>query len=154
MCDRAEFFGKNPHRAKITKNGQKWPQNRVFGLFKKIMLLVLSGICVKRKFLWFIDILWKLPTSKKWLSANGILVFFNRQYFTDTLISDFDFLHVERHEWKKQGSLTGFLKKVIIWENGPFRAQKLRILITLDPLEWFFKNFAKWKGLIGRWEWY
>ena len=50
MCDRAEFFGKNPHRAKIAKNGQKWPQNRVFGLFKKIMLLVLSGICVKRKF--------------------------------------------------------------------------------------------------------
>ena len=38
----------------MTKNGQKWPKNMVFGLFKKIMSLVLSGICVKRKFLWFI----------------------------------------------------------------------------------------------------
>ena len=47
MCDRAEFFGENPHGAKMTKNGQKWPKNRVFGRFKKIMPLVLSGICVK-----------------------------------------------------------------------------------------------------------
>ena len=57
MSDRAGFFGKNPHRAKMTKNGQKWPKNMVFGLFKKITSLVLSGICVKRKFLWFINIL-------------------------------------------------------------------------------------------------
>ena len=70
------------------------------------------------------------------------------------LISDFDFWHVDRHEWKKQGSLTGFLKKILIWGNGVFLAQKLYILITLDPLEEFFKNFAQWKGLIGRWEWY
>ena len=33
---------------------KKWPKNMGFGLFKKIMSLVLSGICVKRKFLWFI----------------------------------------------------------------------------------------------------
>ena len=46
-CDRAGFYGKNPHRTKMTKNGQKGPQNWVFGLFKKIMSLVLSGICVK-----------------------------------------------------------------------------------------------------------
>ena len=32
----------------------------VFGLFKKITSLVLSGICVKSKFLWFINILRKL----------------------------------------------------------------------------------------------
>ena len=51
MCDRAEFFGENPHGAKMTKNGQKWPKNRVFGRFKKIMPLVLSGICAKRKLL-------------------------------------------------------------------------------------------------------
>ena len=44
----------------MTKNGQKWPKNRVLGLFKKIMSLVLSGICVKWKFLWFINILQKL----------------------------------------------------------------------------------------------
>ena len=43
----ARFFGKNPHQAKMTKNGQKWPKNKVFGLLKKIMSLVLSGICVK-----------------------------------------------------------------------------------------------------------
>ena len=65
MCDRARFFGKNPHWAKMTKNGQKWPKNMVFGLFKKIMSLVLSGICVKRKFLWFINILRKLHAWEK-----------------------------------------------------------------------------------------
>ena len=31
----------------MTKNGQKWPKNMVFGLFKKIVSLVFSGICVK-----------------------------------------------------------------------------------------------------------
>ena len=43
----------------MTKNGQKWPKNLFFGLFKnkKIVSLVLSGICVKWKFLWFINIL-------------------------------------------------------------------------------------------------
>ena len=44
----------------MTKNGQKWPKNRVLGLFKKMMSLVLSEICVKWKFLWVINILWKL----------------------------------------------------------------------------------------------
>ena len=57
MCDRAGFIGKDPHRAKITKNVQKWPKNMVFGLFKKLISLVLSGICVKQNFLWFINIL-------------------------------------------------------------------------------------------------
>ena len=32
MCARAGFFGKNPHRAKLTKNRQKRPKNMVFGL--------------------------------------------------------------------------------------------------------------------------
>ena len=41
-------------------------------------------------------------------------------------------------------------KKFFIWGNGPYWAQKLHILITLDPLEEFFKNFAKWKGLITK----
>ena len=40
---------------------QKW----FFGLFKKITSLVLSGICVKGKFLWFINILQKLHAWKK-----------------------------------------------------------------------------------------
>ena len=62
VCDRAGFFGKNPHRAKVVK---KWPKNMGFGLFKKIVSLVLSGICVKWKFLWFINILRKLHAWEK-----------------------------------------------------------------------------------------
>ena len=30
---------------------------------------------------------------------------------TNRLISHFDFCHVDRHEWKEQGSSRGFLKK-------------------------------------------
>ena len=56
----------------MTKNGQKMAQNRVFGLFKKIMSLVLSGICVKQKFFWFINILhaWKKSGSQV-IAKNG-----------------------------------------------------------------------------------
>ena len=32
--------------------------------------------------------------SQKWLSASEISVFFNRQYFTNRFLSDFDFWHV------------------------------------------------------------
>ena len=87
MRDRAGFFGKKK-------------------IFKKIMSLVLSGICVKRKFygsLTFCEncMLGKnlvLKVNQKRLSDNEISVFFNRQYFTNRLISDFDFWHVDRHE--------------------------------------------------------
>ena len=44
---------------------QKWPKNRVSGHFKKIMSLVFSGICVKWKFLRFINILRKLHAWEK-----------------------------------------------------------------------------------------
>ena len=64
MGDSRNFWKKSP-LGKITKNGQKCPKNRVFGLFKKIMSLVLSGICVKRKLLWFINILRKLHALEK-----------------------------------------------------------------------------------------
>ena len=37
----------------------------VFGLFKKIVSLVLSGICVKWKLLWFINILQKVHAWEK-----------------------------------------------------------------------------------------
>ena len=50
----------------MSKNGQKWPKNMVFGVFKKIMSLVLSGICVKWKFLSFINILQKLHAWEKY----------------------------------------------------------------------------------------
>ena len=123
MCDRARFFGKYPHLAKMAKNGQKWPKNMVFGLFKKIMLLLLSGICVKWKFFWCLlaclGKIWFSSYSQKWFSANEISVFFNCQYFTNRVLSDFNFWDVGRHEWKKQGSLTGVLKKNLIWANGP-----------------------------------
>ena len=138
------------------KNGQKWPKNMVFRLFKKITSLVLSGICVKWKFLWFINILRKLHAWEKsdsHSSASEISVFFNRQYFAYRLISNFDFWHVDRLEYKKQSSGTVFLKKILILGIGPFWAQKLRILITPDPLKEFFLNFAQWKGPIGRWKW-
>ena len=52
----------------LGKNDQKWSkmtQKRVFGLFKKTMSLVLSGICIKWKFLKFINILWKLHAWEK-----------------------------------------------------------------------------------------
>ena len=61
----ARFFEKNRYQANMTKNGQKWPQNRVFRLFKKSMSLVLFGICVKWKFLRLINILRKLHAWKK-----------------------------------------------------------------------------------------
>ena len=41
----------------MVKNG---PKTWFLDFFKKIMSLVLSGICVKSKFLWFINILRKL----------------------------------------------------------------------------------------------
>ena len=47
----------------------------VFGLFKKITSLVFSGICVKQKFLWFINILQKLhaweKSSSQVIAKNG-----------------------------------------------------------------------------------
>ena len=52
----------------MTKNGQNWPKNRVFGLFKKVVSLVLSGTCIKWKFLWFINILQKLS---EFVAKNG-----------------------------------------------------------------------------------
>ena len=61
MCDSWIFWKKSLSG----KNGQKWPKNMVFGLFKKITSLVLSGISVKQKFLWFINILLKLHAWEK-----------------------------------------------------------------------------------------
>ena len=89
----------------MTKKGQKWPKDRVWGLFKKIILL-LSGICVNESSYGSehsaktacLGKIWFSSYSQKWLLANEISVFFNRQYFTNRLISDFDFWHVDRHK--------------------------------------------------------
>ena len=45
----------------MVKNGPKTG----FGDFKKIMSLVLSGICLKQNFLWFINVLQKLHAWEK-----------------------------------------------------------------------------------------
>ena len=160
MCDRAWFFGKNPHQA---KNDQKWPKNMVFGLFKKFISLVLSGIFAKWKLLWFINVLQKLHAREKFSSqviakkclwfqyeviASEIPVFFNHQYFTNRLISELDFWHVDRHEWKKQGSLIGFLKKFSFGKMGHFGPKNCTSTGRI------FLRFCTMKGLIGRWEWY
>ena len=42
--------------------------------------------------------IWFSNYRQKWLLANEISVFFNRQRFTNRLVSDFDFWHVDRHE--------------------------------------------------------
>ena len=43
-----------------------------------------------------------------------------------------------------------FSEKILLRGNGSFWAQKLHILITLDPLEEVFFNFSQQKELIGR----
>ena len=42
--------------------------------------------------------IWFSSYSQKWPSANEISIFFNRQYFTNRLIADFNFWRVDRHE--------------------------------------------------------
>ena len=48
---------------------------------------------------------------------------------------------------KETRLINKFSEKILIWGNGPFWAQKLCILITLDLLEEFFLNCAQGKGL-------
>ena len=55
----------------MTKNDQKWPQNMVFGLFKKIASLVLSEIYVKWKLLWFIN---NLPKFHAWEKSSSQVI--------------------------------------------------------------------------------
>ena len=40
------IFFENPFWAKLTKNGQKWPQNGVFRFYFRIFSLDVAGICV------------------------------------------------------------------------------------------------------------
>ena len=74
-------------------------------------------------------------------------VFFNGQYFTNRLISDFDIWHVDKHEWKKQASLTGFLKKFLFGKMSHFGPRNCASLLTLYPLEEFFLIFYTRKGV-------
>ena len=107
----------------MVKKGQK---QGFFGLFKKIKLLVLSGIGVKRKFLWSCNMPGKYlvltSSDQKWLLTNEISVFFNRQYFINTLTSDFDFWNVDRDEGTR--FINRFSEKLFIWQIDPFWVQK------------------------------
>ena len=51
-------------------------------------------------------------------SANQMSIFFNCQYLVNGLISDADFLLVDRHEWTQQALLMGFLKKNCFGANS------------------------------------
>ena len=59
-----------------------------------------------------------LSYSPKWLPANDISVFFNRQYFINRFIFDFDFWYVDRHGSKEQCFITDFLKKFSFGQMG------------------------------------
>ena len=90
----------------------------VFGLFKKITSFVWNLCKMKVLMVHYhsaktacLRKIWFSSFSPKCPLANEISVFFNCQYFSNRSISDFDFWHIDRHECKKQGSLTGFLKK-------------------------------------------
>ena len=91
----------------------KMALNMVFGLFKKMTSLVLSGICVKWKFLWFINIMRKLHAWER--SGSQVIAKNGPQpmRFLYSLIAKISlwFWDVDRHEWKNQGSLTCFMKK-------------------------------------------
>ena len=54
------------------------------------------------------------------LSTSQISVFFNRQYLINGLTSYFDFLNVDGREWKEQGLLMGFPKKINLGQIGYF----------------------------------
>ena len=51
MCDRAIFFWENPHRAKMTKNGQKMAQKYGFGTFQENHVFSFVWNLCKMKFL-------------------------------------------------------------------------------------------------------
>ena len=150
MCDGAGFFGKNPHQAKMTKNVPKtW-----FLDFLRIAISFIWNLC-KMKVLMVheqfakttcLGKIWFSSYCQKWLSANEISVFFNCEYFTNRLISDFDFWHVDRHEWKKQGSLTGFLKKILILGNGSFWTQTFAHPLNSRSARRIFLKFCTMKG--------
>ena len=122
---------------------------RIFGLFRKIYSLVLSGNGVEWKYLWPFSILQKLHTWEnlvvklcpKILLASHISVFFNGQYLFNGLTSDSDFT--------RQGLLMGFLKKLSFRANGPFWAQKWQVLITLALHFFEILHYERGQGVQG-----
>ena len=147
VCDRTRFFGKNPDQAKNgTKTGfldiiKNHGISFVWNCCKTNILVVhwhyVKSTCLGK--------IWISSYSQKWLSANEISVFFNFQYFINRLISDFDFWHVDRNDWKEQGLITGFLKKVLIWANGRFGAQNEHLFDKeKSSIDWMKTATSEW----------
>ena len=78
--------------------------------------------------------IWFSSYSPKWLSANEISVFFGHHYFINRLISDF--------LAKEQCLLTDFLKKILIWANGPFWIQTFRSFWKILLVVFWKKKFV------------
>ena len=101
--------------------------SRVFGLFKKIMSLVLYEICIKQKFLWFINIVQKSGSQVITKNCSRSMRFQYSLVINISLIDEYLTLifGIDRHEWKKQGSLTGFVKKFSFQEMGAISGPKM-----------------------------
>ena len=100
--NRGRVFKTNCGRAKMTKNGPKWPKNTVendvmsflWNCFKmRVLMIHLHSVkigCLAK--------ILSSSYSQKCLLANEISLFFNHQYFFNRSSSDFDIWHVDRHE--------------------------------------------------------
>ena len=91
------FFQKND-----AKNSQKAQNAWFIWTFSENQVISFVWNWCKRKILWFFKILQKLYDWEKSISqviTKNSLVFFNRQYFINRLISDFKFWNVGKHEW-------------------------------------------------------
>ena len=138
MWESQVFWKKIP----IGQNDQKWlkmAQKQGFGLFKKIMSLVLSGIGVKRKFLWFINILWKRhvwekPCPQVIVENVSWLMRFQYSLIVSIFLIDHNLIFLDSYEWKEQGLFSGFLKKSWFWQVSHLWPKKWHHLITVDPL--------------------
>ena len=127
------FLDKSPSG----KNDQKWPENRCFGLFRKICSLVLFENGVEWKHLWLFSFLWK---PHMWEKSGSQVMAKNALYQKYP-----GFLHLDRHEWTQQGLVMGFLEKFSFGANGPFLAQNWHILIIGSTWRIFLK-FCTMKG--------
>ena len=107
----------------MTKNCQKWPKIWVFGLFRKIDSLVLSGNGVEWKYLWPFSIPWKPHMWKKsdsqGMSKNAfgfqISVFFNRQHLVNRLTYDSEHV-IDMNERDK-------VWEWVFWKKNVFRGK-------------------------------
>ena len=67
-------------------------------------------------------------------------------------MSDFDFWYVDRHEWKKQGLLTGFYEKNSHLGKWTISGPKIAHPHNSGFTGRIVLDFAQWKGPIGRWK--